>query len=179
MYSDDLKNNHELVVNKTIDLGVQSGPQQQIMPIQDVGNTTEIRQPQILQEQQQPSFTNGFIDAYWAANTSVGISGASSNSTSSTGAASSTLPIPAQQEVGPGEGQSILAVVLSNTEFSDINGIIGYITLPAGFSSTTASANSFVQNHQQLQISKQQQQIAIASSTIWSNQVKHIRSILK
>jgi hypothetical protein len=163
MYTDDLKNNHELVVNKTIDLGVQSGPQQQIMPNQDVVNTTEIRQLQILQEQQQPSFTNGFIDAYWAANTSVGIGGASGNSTSSTGAASSTLPIPAQQEVGPGEGQSILAVVLSNTEFSDINGIIGYITLPAGFSSATASANSLVQNHQQLQISKQQQQIAIAS----------------
>ena len=59
---------------------------------------------------------------------------------------SSTLPVPPQQEVGPGEGKSVLAVVLSNTGFSDINGIIGYLTVPPGFSATTGTSIASLDN---------------------------------
>ena len=75
----------------------------------------------------------------------------SANSNSSTlsvcSSTSSALPIPPQQEVGPGEGQSIFAVVLSNTEFTDINGIIGYLTLPQGFTSATSMGGGAIGNN--------------------------------
>ncbi len=77
--------------------------------------------------------TNGFVEAYWTSNTAR-VSNA--NGTVSSGSLQST-PVPQQQEVAPGDGQSILAVQLSNTEFSNINGITGYLTLPSGFSSAT------------------------------------------
>jgi hypothetical protein len=87
----------------------------------------------------QITSTNGFVDVYWAANTARIASG---NNTLS------TTVLPSQQEVGPGEGQSILAVVLSNTAFSNINGIIGYLTLPSGFSAVTGGGTSSNNVHQ-------------------------------
>jgi len=116
-YSDDLKNIHDKVINSTVSLlDVQTLP-----PLGGINNNAL---PAALRDTQLTS-TNGFVDTYWAANTARITSGNSS--------ISSTI-LPAEQEVGPGEGPSILAVVLSNTAFSNINGIIGYLTLPSGFS---------------------------------------------
>ena len=50
-----------------------------------------------------------------------------------------------QQEVGPGDGRSILAVVLIQLSFLDITGIVGYLTPPLGFSATTG--NSMASNN--------------------------------
>jgi hypothetical protein len=112
----------------------------------------------------QMSSTNGFVDAYWASNTARVTNGNGTISSSSLQA----TPVPVQEEVGPGAGQSILAVELTNTEFSTINGVTGYLTLPPGFSSTTGglvsnnvspiSASSSSQGQQ-----PNQQQIAIAT----------------
>ena len=58
-YSDDSKNTHELIINKTVSFHSESTTQ--------VG---ELRQDTSGQQLvQQPLFTNGFIDAYWVANT--------------------------------------------------------------------------------------------------------------
>jgi hypothetical protein len=112
----------------------------------------------------QASTTNGFVDAYWASNTARVTNGNGTISSSSLQA----TPVPVQEEVGPGDGQSILAVELSNTEFSTINGITAYLTLPPGFSSTTGglvannfnpvSTNTTIQGQQ-----PHQQQIAVAT----------------
>jgi hypothetical protein len=92
-------------------------------------------------------FTNGFIDAYWAVNSSVCSANSNSSTLSVCSSTSSALPVPPQQEVGPGEGQSIFAVVLSNTEFTDINGVIGYLTLPPGFTSATSAGAGLINNN--------------------------------
>jgi hypothetical protein len=131
-YTDDLKNTHDLIVNNTLNFE----------PIlQEEGGQTSIGGPNTMEQQQFP-VTNGFVDAYWADNTVVGNTnnGNSSSFTSNIGAGS--FPVPPQKEVGPGEGQSILAVVLSNTGFSDINGVVGYLTLPSGFSAATSGSSS-------------------------------------
>jgi hypothetical protein len=134
-YSDDLKNSHKLIINKTLGQNFELGQ----MP--NAQSRLEFDNPDQIQNIQSPGgsiFTNGFIDAYWAANSSVCSANSNSSSLSVCSSTSSALPIPPQQEVGPGEGQSIFAVVLSNTEFTDINGIIGYLTLPHGFNSATS-----------------------------------------
>ena len=59
------------------------------------------------------------------------------NLSNAAGSIASTLP--SEREVGPGEGPSFLAVVLSNTAFSDITGIIGYLVLPEGFAARDAT----------------------------------------
>lgn len=62
-----------------------------------------------------------FLDAYWT-------SGSSDNDT--------------EVDVGPGDGASILAVVLINRGPSDIAGITGRLSLPDGFQATGKSAGS-------------------------------------
>ncbi|MDQ5864055.1 MAG: hypothetical protein M3263_04165, partial [Thermoproteota archaeon] len=121
-YSDELRNTHELIVNETISIEpIQASTGQQ------VGSSS----------QQNTMINNGFIDAYWVdSNVATSSSAEVGNLSSATVTAGSTLP--SEREVGPGEGPSFLAVVLSNTAFSDITGIIGYLTLPDGFSATTA-----------------------------------------
>ena len=140
-YSDDLKNTHELIVNKFISFDFQ--PIVQTGERGEVGNKSRQQQT----EQQQSDITNGFIDAYWAANTaaSTGTNDFTSDGNSSA-ILSSTLPVPPQQEVGPGDGTSVLAVVLSNTGFSDINGIIGYLTVPPGFSAAAGTSIASLDN---------------------------------
>ena len=110
-YSDELRNTHELVVDQAISLEplqARTGPQ--------------TGQP----SQQNAVVNNGFVDAYWADNVAT----SASNLSNAAGSIASTLP--SEREVGPGEGPSFLAVVLSNTAFSDITGIIGYLQLPEG-----------------------------------------------
>jgi hypothetical protein len=118
-YVDDLKNTRELIANSTINVfGAQS------LSTQQGGSATD---PQL-------TSSNGFVDAYWASNTARVANGNGTISSSSLQA----TPVPQQQEAGPGDGQSIFAVELSNTEFSTINGITGYLTLPPGFSAASA-----------------------------------------
>ena len=129
-YVDDLKNTRQTIVNSSV-----------IVPNTQAGSTapasTDSNSLQgynlPAQMDTQMSSTNGFVDAYWASNTARVTNGNGTISASSLQA----TPVPVQQEVGPGDGQSILAVELSNTEFSTINGITAYLTLPPGFSSTT------------------------------------------
>jgi hypothetical protein len=131
-YSDELRNSHELVVNETI--------------------SPEVIQPmtgQQIQQQQQPSsqqnaiLNNGFVDAYWADSVSTSSSSFTTTSNVSNVARSSIAStLPSEREVGPGEGPSFLAVVLSNTAFSDITGIVGYLELPKGFAATTTPTAS-------------------------------------
>jgi LEA14-like dessication related protein len=138
-YSDDLKNSHELVVNNTISFDFEQ---------------TQGEMPGQQQPTQQPIFTNGFIDSYWAANTAVNGGGTTGNS-SATGPSAS----PPQQELGPGDGKATLAIVLSNTGFSDISGIVGYLTLPLGFSATSDSSTTNSNNQTNVNLNQQQMQL--------------------
>ena len=143
-YSDDLKNDHQLIVNKTLGYNFELG---QVQNAQNKLEYSTSDQNQNFPSQGGSFFTNGFIDAYWAANTSVCSANSNSSTLSVCSSTSSALPVPPQQEVGPGEGQSIFAVVLSNTEFTDINGIIGYLTLPPGFTSATSTGAGLINNN--------------------------------
>ncbi len=108
-YSDELRNNQEQIVNGTVSLG-------NLLAGDALG----------------PGAANtGFVDAYWAQSASP----AATASNTSEQAAGQGLP--SEREVGPGEGPAFLAVVLSNTAFSDITGIIGYLRLPEGFTAAT------------------------------------------
>jgi hypothetical protein len=125
-YSDELRNTHEFVVDETINLEpIQARTDQRV--------GTSLQQNALL--------NNGFIDAYWVDSSQATSSSTSSgNLSSATSTTTSTLP--PEREVGQGEGPSFLAVVLSNTAFSDITGIIGYLSLPEGFAATTTTTSS-------------------------------------
>ena len=123
-YSDELRNTHELIVDETILLEpIQARTGQQIGP----------------SSQQNALLNNGFVDAYWVESSVAASSTNTGNLSSAAGTATSTLP--SEREVGPGEGPSFFAVVLSNTAFSDITGIIGYLALPEGFAATTTTSS--------------------------------------
>jgi hypothetical protein len=147
-YTDDLKNTHDLIVNHTLNFEpiLQEGGGQTL-----TGGTNTI-------EQQQFPVINGFVDAYWADNSVAGNTNNGNSSSSTSNIGTGSFPVPPQKEVGPGDGQSILAVVLSNTGFSDINGIVGYLTLPSGFSAATGASSTVGVDAQ-----TQQQQPSIAS----------------
>jgi hypothetical protein len=108
-YSDELRNTQEQIVNGTVSFG-DLQPGQAFAP--GAANT-------------------GFVDAYWAR-------AASPAGTVSNGTDQVSQGLPSEREVGPGEGPAFLAVVLSNTAFSDITGIIGYLGLPEGFAAATS-----------------------------------------
>ena len=55
-----------------------------------------------------------------------------------------------QRAVGPGEGSSILAVELSNTGFSDISGVTGYLKLPPGFRADNSGSSSLKNGQQEI-----------------------------
>ncbi len=80
--------------------------------------------------------------------------------------------LPSEREVGPGEGPSFLAVVLSNTAFSDITGIIGYLQLPEGFAATTTTntTTESATNDTSANASSSQTSIASLSSTVRAGQ---------
>ena len=139
-YSDELRNSHELIVNKSIpfELIDDSTPNTQ----SHYSNNGNLSIGQNDNPQLESVLNNGFVDAYWAegipstsgSNNNVNVN--SENSSSGTTVTTTTTgTVQQQREVGPGEGQAILAVVLTNTAFSDIAGITGYLTLPSGFSS--------------------------------------------
>jgi len=146
-YIDDLKNPRQLIVNNTVNV-IDAQSSSITQEARGAGGTASTDQLQgsnsILRKQENSQITssNGFVDVYWASNTARV---ASSNGTIGSSSLQAT-PVPVQQEASPGDGQSILAVVLSNTEFSTINGITGYLTLPAGFNSATGGT-SIVNNN--------------------------------
>jgi hypothetical protein len=124
-YSDELRNTHEFVIDDTISL-------EAVQPMTG-------QQMQQASSQQNAIVNNGFVDAYWA--DSAGATTANGNLSNVAGSPiASTLP--SEREVGPGEGPSFLAVVLSNTAFSDITGIVGYLVLPDGFAAATTASPS-------------------------------------
>src|SRR5215216_2928067 len=148
-YSDELRNTHELVVDETIGLEpIQSRTGQQTDP----------------SSQQNTRVNNGFVDAYWADSIATSSSGNLSNAAA--GSTASTLP--SEREVGPGEGPSFLAVVLSNTAFSDITGIIGYLELPEGFAATTSTASAT--NDTSVNTTSSQTSIASLSNVVRAGQ---------
>ena len=169
-YVDDLKNTLDVIVNSTVNVfSAQSSSTQQAGGAAIATATDALQGNNSVSGQQQgdpldPQLTssNGFVDAYWASNTARVSSG---NGTVSSASLQAT-PLPQQQEVAPGDGQSILAVELSNTEFSNINGIIGYLTLPSGFSSASGgigTINPVSENSSQNQGQQQQQHVAIGT----------------
>jgi hypothetical protein len=172
-YVDDLKNTRQVIVNSTVNVfGAQSSLTQQAggsATAPATATTTDELQGTNSTSGQpvsQLTSSNGFVDAYWASNTARVANG---NGTVSSASLQST-PVPQQQEVAPGDGQSILAVELSNTEFSNINGITGYLTLPSGFSSATGGIGTTINNTNPVGDSspqnrghEQQQQVAIAT----------------
>jgi hypothetical protein len=140
-YIDDLKNTRQLIVNNTVNVidAQSSSITHEARGAGGIASTDQLQGSNSIlgkQENSQITSSNGFVDVYWASNTARV---ASSNGTIASSSLQAT-PVPVQQEASPGDGQSILAVVLSNTEFSTINGITGYLTLPAGFSSATGGA---------------------------------------
>ncbi len=65
------------------------------------------------------------IDAYWV------------DQGTSDAAASNTIPV--KKEVGPGEGPSVLAVVINNKGNNPLNSVTAFLNLPSGFSPTGSS----------------------------------------
>ena len=153
-YSDELRNTHEIILNETISLdptqtrtGEQAGPS----------------------SQQDALLNNGFIDAYWVESSEVASPSNIGNLSNGAGITTSTLP--SEREVGPGEGPSFLAVVLSNTAFSDITGIIGYLKLPDGFTATTTDSSSInTTNDNFSEQTSSQTSIASLSNTVRAGQ---------
>ena len=152
-YSDELRNTHELVVNETISL-------EPIQPRtgQQIGSPS----------QENAVVNNGFVDAYWADSVATSPSTTSSNLSNAAGSIASTLP--SEREVGPGEGPSFLAVVLSNTAFSDITGIIGYLQLPEGFAAATTPTTTSATNDGSVNTSSGQTSIASLSNIVRAGQ---------
>ena len=79
-----------------------------------------------------------FIDSFFTDQTAKGsvIAGTSSDSS-----ATQDIPPVIKQEVGPGEGDSMLAIVLINRGFSDVTSIRASLDFPAGFSSNITPKN--------------------------------------
>src|ERR671925_444442 len=71
-----------------------------------------------------------FVDSFWTDYTSLGGVIASTSSESTT---AQPLPPAIKQEVEPGEGEAVLAVVLRNRGFADATSISGSLDLPSGF----------------------------------------------
>jgi hypothetical protein len=151
-YNDELTNNHVIIVNSSIPYGLIDNNNSETPSASNVyGNSSADQSPQAqLDQLQQVSpemgslFNNGFVDAYWAENIPSSFSNSSSTGTST----ASTSEVQIQRAVGPGEGPAILAVVLTNTAFSDITGITGYLTLPDGFSSLVPLSSSEVSHNE-------------------------------
>ena len=85
---------------------------------------------------------NGFIDTYWASDAPLQSNSASTSNT--------FTKLSNQRAVGPGEGNSILAVELSNTGFSDISGVTGYLKLPPGFTADNSGSASLKNDQQEI-----------------------------
>ncbi|MDQ6865491.1 MAG: hypothetical protein M3044_16905, partial [Thermoproteota archaeon] len=92
-------------------------------------NVTTIRIVQNFSNIKGPVHVN-FVNSYWTFNTAQDQFVAGTTSARTPG--QSILPV-IKQEVGPGEGSSILAVVLINEGFSAITGITSSLQLPPGF----------------------------------------------
>jgi hypothetical protein len=152
-YSDELRNTHELIVDETILLEpIQARTGQQIGP----------------SSQQNALLNNGFVDAYWVDSNVAASSTNTGNLSSAAGTTTSTLP--SEREVGPGEGPSFLAVVLSNTAFSDITGIIGYLALPEGFAATTTTSSLSTSNGTSANTNSSQTAVASLSNIVKAGQ---------
>ena len=152
-YSDELRNTHELIVDETILLEpIQARTGQQIGP----------------SSQQNALLNNGFVDAYWVDSNVAASSTNTGNLSSAAGTTTSTLP--SEREVGPGEGPSFLAVVLSNTAFSDITGIIGYLSLPEGFAATTTTSSLSTSNGTSANTNSSQTAVASLSNIVKAGQ---------
>jgi hypothetical protein len=79
-----------------------------------------------------------FINSYWTDNTILG--GVDAGVASEETTAQALDPVQ-RVEVGPGEGDSVLAVVLVNKGFTDLTSIIAELDLPAGFQSIVSPTN--------------------------------------
>ena len=79
-----------------------------------------------------------FIDSFFTDQTAQGSVIAATSSDSS---ATQDIPPVTKQEVGPGEGDSLLAIVLINRGFSDVTSIRASLDFPSGFSSNITPKN--------------------------------------
>ena len=79
-----------------------------------------------------------FIDSFFTDQTAQGSVIAATSSDSS---ATQDIPPVTKQEVGPGEGDSMLAIVLINRGFSDVTSIRASLVFPSGFSSNITPKN--------------------------------------
>jgi hypothetical protein len=79
-----------------------------------------------------------FVDSFFTDQTAQGSVIAETSSVSS--AAQDIPPVP-KQEVGPGEGDSILAIVLINRGFSDVTSIRASLDFPPGFTANVSPKN--------------------------------------
>jgi hypothetical protein len=155
-YSDELRNTHELIVDETVSLE----PIEAMTGQQQIGPSS----------QQNALLNNGFVDAYWVDSSSTTTS-STNNGNLSNAAGTTTSTLPSEREVGPGEGPSFLAVVLSNTAFSDITGIIGYLALPEGFiATTTTTAAGSATNSASANTTSSQTAIASLSNVVRAGQ---------
>jgi hypothetical protein len=146
-YTDTLRNVHNLIVNDTVNLDIGRPIQKTAVEsnAQEGSNAVRISEPE-QQQQHQPlpqlPFGNGFIDSYWAENIAQSTVNSGSSISSNGSFFATMLPAPPRIQAGPGYGQAILAVVLSNTAFYPIGGINGYLTLPAGFTAATGGSGN-------------------------------------
>jgi hypothetical protein len=137
-YTDTLKNIHNLIINGTVNVP-RPVTQQGALAGDALQGSSAVGLSEQKQQQPppQPAFGNGFIDAYWAQNVAQSTVNSGSSISSNGSFVATMLPSPLRVQAGPGYGQAILAVVLSNTAFYPIGGITGYLTLPTGFTAAT------------------------------------------
>lgn len=79
-----------------------------------------------------------FINSYWTDNTILG--GVAAGSASGQTSAQSLAPV-VRAEVGPGEGESVLAITLVNRGFVALTSVTGELKLPSGFQSVVSAKN--------------------------------------
>ena len=132
-YTDNLKIIHNLIIDSTVNLPGPISQQGALESNALQGSSANGISEQKQQPPPQPAFGNGFIDAYWAQNIAQSTVNSGSSISSNGSFVATMLPSPLRVQAGPGYGQAILAVVLSNTAFYAIGGITGYLTLPPGF----------------------------------------------
>ena len=119
-YTDSIQKVHEIVLYKSLPIN-----------------------PNSINNYQRPTpDNNGFINSYWASDAPLQSNSASTSNT--------ITKLSNQRAVGPGEGSSILAVELSNTGFSDISGVTGYLKLPPGFMADNSGSPSLKNDKQEI-----------------------------
>ncbi|HEV3433610.1 MAG TPA: hypothetical protein VG098_06435, partial [Nitrososphaera sp.] len=113
-------------------------PPQAQSPSPSVAQTGVVDTEENTSDQSTGPIKFAFVDSFWTDYTSLGGVIASTSADSVT--AQPLAPV-TRQEVEPGQGEAILAVVLRNVGFADATSISGSLDLPSGFKAIITPEN--------------------------------------